>query len=333
MRRSLRRSAFTLIELLVVIAIIAILIGLLVPAVQKVREAAARTQCQNNLKQLGLAAHNYAGAYQGTLPPGWLGTYPDLGAPPDFGQQNVGVLTYLLPYVEQDNVYKGINSPTVVIDYNTTVIGPGWWNFGSSWTMAHAKIKTFLCPSDIPDAASTGVFALLQTVRSGTNAAYLSGGYFAGSARSLDLGLTNYVGVSGGMGHVSGGGVQNGWDNWEGFFSNRSSTSITKVTGGDGSSNTIMFGETCGGETIGNRDFAFAWMGCGALPVGYGLGTEGHWYTFGSKHSGIVQFCMGDASVHGVRKGYVRPAGQPDAFRGLAGWHDGQSDDLSNLVN
>src|SRR5207237_2622318 len=94
-----RRSAFTLIELLVVIAIIAILIGLLIPAVQKVREAANRIKCSNNLHQIAVAAHNYAGTYQGLFPPGFLGTYPDLGAAPGFGEQNVGVLTYLLPFM------------------------------------------------------------------------------------------------------------------------------------------------------------------------------------------------------------------------------------------
>jgi prepilin-type N-terminal cleavage/methylation domain-containing protein/prepilin-type processing-associated H-X9-DG protein len=145
------RRAFTLIELLVVIAIIAILIGLLLPAVQKVREAASRSQCQNNLKQIGLAAMNYHDTYQ-KLPPAVIMPYAQNGFDPMMELQrpfgpNWAVL--ILPYIEEDGLYKSVD----VSRYPGCTMVPGMTtNFDiadRSWrALRGANVKTYLCPSD-----------------------------------------------------------------------------------------------------------------------------------------------------------------------------------------
>jgi prepilin-type processing-associated H-X9-DG protein len=146
-----------LIELLVVIAIIAILIGLLLPAVQKVREAAARMSCSNNLKQMALGTMNCADQHDGKMPPG-LGLYPYATAPSE-GNSHGGILFHILPYVEQDNLYKScfLNGQTFVPNVGNEDDRNGFLPTYSAWviTNASSKPKIYVCPSD-PTNNTTG---------------------------------------------------------------------------------------------------------------------------------------------------------------------------------
>src|SRR5262249_41205506 len=147
------RNAFTLIELLVVIAIIAVLIGLLLPAVQKVREAANRMSCTNNLKQIALAAHNYHDA-NSVLPYGMLRDQPTGNPSPGFphpdrlrGLQGPytrhSLMHSILPYIEQDNLWKRWND----LNFNANKLDPVTGQDNGPGAFMRQKVKTLICPS------------------------------------------------------------------------------------------------------------------------------------------------------------------------------------------
>jgi prepilin-type N-terminal cleavage/methylation domain-containing protein len=310
-RRLRRMMGFTLIELLVVIAIIAILIGLLLPAVQKVREAAARMSCQNNLKQIGLAAMNYESAY-GKFPPGVIispnapGNQYIFGPP--FAGPYTGVLASLLPFVEQQNTYNLI--PQTYFDPKGTAnawaysFGPfdyqlGWQptnGTGIGATFANSHIKTFECPSDnVYGATSVGLIDAYWVDAGSIWIDYLPNPSPGGP---INFGRGNYIGCAGYLGDNASSGGAAGADTYKGIYYRNSTTRIAEIT--DGTSNTIAFGETLAGTATGQRDFALLWFGSGSMPTAWGLSTKPDWYNFSSHHTNIVQFAFADGSVRPI---------------------------------
>jgi len=320
-----RSAAFTLIELLVVIAIIAVLIGLLLPAVQKVREAAARSKCLNNLKQIGVAAHNYASAF-GYLPPGYVG--PSLTPPaadPTSGGTGAGVLAFLLPYIEQDNVYRQLDPKlfNMGAPENADFWLPNYWNVSTSIVVPlgaayNTNIQTYVCPSanDVDTGSGSGPSVMYHTYKTSATAFTVSRYYneWVDPYFSERLGPTHYIGVGG---YAGGPGIN---DTFIGMFANRSKVSLEELTAADGGSNTLAFGELTGDGNLPSFRRRATWMGSGALPTAWGLTSTYGWYQFSSRHNNIVNFCFGDGSVRSLRYDMDN-----NTYQYLAGYKDGRA--------
>jgi prepilin-type N-terminal cleavage/methylation domain-containing protein/prepilin-type processing-associated H-X9-DG protein len=339
------RIAFTLIELLVVIAIIAILIGLLLPAVQKVREAAARTQCTNNLKQIGLACHNYASANQDKLPP-------------SMNNRGFGTHVLIMPYIEQEARYR-LMEPNFTADPSAT-----WWGSAVLPVIpasgvappagvpyaAEGPIKTFLCPS----APTDGLDCMIARRRYGVADKHFpyGGAWGTSTARILQ---TTWFGKATAAEAIARTGKTNylpnvGWTVADGdardvyngpFRYNRKALTILGVS--DGTSNTVGFFEDAGGWVVFSSatdpnngwahisyGHAYTQSGFGTcpnstngnclsaangFPQGRGLSSD----TPDSLHAGNVLNCMFlDGSVRGIN-----PELAFTAFRDMCGAADG----------
>jgi len=311
-----KQKGFTLVELLVVIAIIGILIGMLLPAVQQVREAARRSTCLNNMRQIGIGVHNFESAYM-KFPAGMLEwARPETNTAFGGGQpQAIGTLAQILPFLEQGTLREFYET-----SFNIRQFDRFWINAGNSRTAGFFKLSVFECPTDddlqCPDVLATATFdfarfgAWVYAIRVYTHAQL-------DPTMANRFGRTNYLPCNGQMGEGLGS---------EGIFLNRLQETFGSIT--DGSSNTFLFTEVASDRTTNwfGRFCYYAWSGNQHISSAGWEIYPGDIDTPHSRHPGTVNFLMADASAHAI----PLSAARVPIIR-LSGKNDGVVQSLTDL--
>ena len=302
------KRGFTLVELLVVIAIIGILVAMLLPAVQAVRSAARSTACSNNLKQIALASLSYESTFQ-RFPPGNLGPDPSnkmLRTGEGGKQQSSSALVFLLSRMEQENIESSVPEAYLsvtkigILGVENREICP-WW-VGDLFELSKTKVPSFVCPelTEEPRNVLVNIHFYLDEngmIENEDGEPNAEGGLLP----NRDFGLTRYRSCGGDTDLISG---------RRGVLRNRSQTTFAQIT--DGSSNTILFGETTGGSN------EYAWSAGGVINSFTGFGDFS--IQWGSEHPGdIVNFCFADGSVHSLNESI-----EPSVLANLSSMEDGQ---------
>lgn len=259
-----QRTGFTLIELLVVIAIIGVLVGILIPAVQAAREAARRVACKNNLRQLGLALHNYHDAHR-IFPTGWLGVDAS-GLPHAEGERGWGWASRILPYLEETPLSKSIRFDRPITDPLNRV-------------PRETVLPLFLCASD---PAATEVFTLQRE---------------AGGQPLVELSRSNYVGVYGTRE------LEAFPDEGDGVFFHNSQIRFKNILDGlsktfvVGERSSHLGGSTWVGVVPGGEESMARIVGSGDLPPNPANLDSGHLDDFSSAHPNGTHFLVADGAV------------------------------------